>query len=210
MIEYAWISKLLRDVAFTWRPRELSLYVKKMTYFKEFCYLNSSCIRKSITSIFMSSSKNKFTDVSVGFRPPCCSSSGSMASPYIWVKHFFRYLLYEIFLWPEYWRDSLHIYLLSFPRFWTLSIELFWLFFFIYFEWRDTENQQYAWIARNRAHLQGPKAFLLTCKDPSSLRFWWNSVQRKALMRTICSREIFTKKCRQQQNFDSDLKEAWH
>ena len=28
-------------------------------------------------------------------------------------------------------------------------------------------------------------------------------------MRTICSREIFTKKCRQQQNFDSDPKEAW-
>ena len=28
--------------------------------------------------------------------------------------------------------------------------------------------------------------------------------------RTICSREIFTKKCRQQQNFDSDPKEAWH
>ena len=25
---------------------------------------------------------------------------------------------------------------------------------------------------------------------------------------TICSREIFTKKCRQQQNFDSDSKEA--
>ena len=29
-------------------------------------------------------------------------------------------------------------------------------------------------------------------------------------MRTICSREIFMKKCRQQQNFDSDPKEAWH
>ena len=29
-------------------------------------------------------------------------------------------------------------------------------------------------------------------------------------MRTICSREIFTKKYRQQQNFDSDPKEAWH
>ena len=29
-------------------------------------------------------------------------------------------------------------------------------------------------------------------------------------MRTICSREIFTKKCRQQQNFNSDPKEAWH
>ena len=29
-------------------------------------------------------------------------------------------------------------------------------------------------------------------------------------MRTISSRKIFTKKCRQQQNFDSDPKEAWH
>ena len=29
-------------------------------------------------------------------------------------------------------------------------------------------------------------------------------------MHTICSREIFTKKYRQQQNFDSDPKEAWH
>ena len=43
-----------------------------------------------------------------------------------------------------------------------------------------------------------------------SLRLWWNYVQRKALIRTICSREIFTKKCWQQQNFDSDPKEAWH
>ena len=30
------------------------------------------------------------------------------------------------------------------------------------------------------------------------------------LMRTISSPEIFTKKCQQQQNFDSDPKEAWH
>ena len=29
-------------------------------------------------------------------------------------------------------------------------------------------------------------------------------------MRTMCIREIFTKKCRQQQIFDSDLKGAWH
>ena len=29
-------------------------------------------------------------------------------------------------------------------------------------------------------------------------------------MRTMYSREIFTKECRQQQIFDSDLKEAWH
>ena len=32
----------------------------------------------------------------------------------------------------------MYMYLLSFPRFWTLSI----FFFFIYFEWPDTENQQ--------------------------------------------------------------------
>ena len=79
VIEYAWISKLLRDVAFTWRPRELSCRIEKVTYFGEFFYLNSSCIRKSITFMFMSSSRNKFTllyqnsvtDVFVGFRPPC-------------------------------------------------------------------------------------------------------------------------------------------
>ena len=29
-------------------------------------------------------------------------------------------------------------------------------------------------------------------------------------MRAMCSREIFTKKCLQQQIFDSDLKGAWH
>ena len=29
-------------------------------------------------------------------------------------------------------------------------------------------------------------------------------------MRTTCSREIFTKKCRQQPIFDSELKGAWH
>ena len=29
-------------------------------------------------------------------------------------------------------------------------------------------------------------------------------------MPAICSREIFTLKCRQEQNFDSDPKETWH
>ena len=57
----------------------------------------------------------------------------SMASPYksllIFWKHFFGYLVYEIFLWPESWGGSLHIYLLSFPRFWSLSIGRFWFWF---------------------------------------------------------------------------------
>jgi len=43
-----------------------------------------------------------------------------------------------------------------------------------------------------------------------SSRFWWNSVQHEALMRTMCSREMFTKKCPQQQIFDTDLKGAWY
>ena len=54
-----------------------------MTFSEEFCYLNSSSIKKSITLMFMSSSRGKFTvlwqnlvtDVSVGFRLPCWSSS---------------------------------------------------------------------------------------------------------------------------------------
>ena len=60
--------------------------------------------------------------------------NNSMASLYYlnlykWVQHFFGYLVYEIFLWPESWRGSLYMYLLSFPRFWTLSIERFWFLF---------------------------------------------------------------------------------
>ena len=77
VIEYVWISKLLCDVAFTWRPGELSF--QKVTSFGEFCDLSSSWIRESINLMFMNSSRNKFRllyqnsviDVFVGFRPPC-------------------------------------------------------------------------------------------------------------------------------------------
>ena len=55
MIEYT--SNLLCEAALTWRQRTV-MYVEKATYFGEFCYLNSSCIRKSITLLFMSSSRN--------------------------------------------------------------------------------------------------------------------------------------------------------
>ena len=37
------------------------MHVKKVTYFRKFCYLNSSCIRKRITLMFVSFSKDKFT-----------------------------------------------------------------------------------------------------------------------------------------------------
>ena len=36
VIEYAWISKLLRDAAFTWRPKELSFRIKKWLFSRNF------------------------------------------------------------------------------------------------------------------------------------------------------------------------------
>ena len=59
VIVFPWISKLLRDVVFTWRPKELSCWLKKVTYF------DSSYIRKCIVSISSfegrGSSRAKFT-----------------------------------------------------------------------------------------------------------------------------------------------------
>ena len=51
----------------------------------------------------------------------------SMASPplYLWV----RISRIREYSWPESWRGSLYIYLLSFPRFRTWSIERFWFLF---------------------------------------------------------------------------------
>ena len=86
-------------LAFAWRgiymtaKRAVTL-VKKVTYFGEFGYLNSSCIRKSIILLFLSSLRDKFTllqqnsvtDVFVDFRPPrhvgVHVDGTSMASPY--------------------------------------------------------------------------------------------------------------------------------
>ena len=64
-----------------------------------------------------------------------------------WVKRFFGYLAYEIFLWPESWRGSLYLYLLSFPRFWTLSIERFWFLFWSILNGvtLKTSNMAYLW-----------------------------------------------------------------
>ena len=50
----------------------------------------------------------------------------------------------------------------------------------------------------------GPPFEVVLFSRSDRLEFWLNG------SRPICSREIFTKRCRQQQNFDSDAKEAWH
>ena len=75
----------LNFLAFAWRggnymtTKRAVMLVKKVTYFGEFGYLNSSCIRKSIILLYLSSSRDKFTllqqnsvrDVFCWFRPLC-------------------------------------------------------------------------------------------------------------------------------------------
>ena len=127
-----------------------------MTYFRIFCYLNSSCIRKSITLTFMSLSKTKFTllwqnsvtDVSVGFRPPVGAHPGEQqhgVSLQIFIslgKTFLR--ISRIRKIPLTWiLARLFVYVPPFISqildfiYWTVLILIL-----IYFEWRDTENQQ--------------------------------------------------------------------
>ena len=129
---------------------------KKWLIFGEFCYLNGSWIRKSIALMFMGSSEkwiHAFVS-KLGNRCFCWFLSAisvsirigtSMASPYkplkIWVKHFFGYLVYEIFLWPESWRGSLHIYSLHLPDSGLCLINGL-IYILIHFECRDAENQQ--------------------------------------------------------------------
>ena len=72
--------------AFAWRDILLAagkalVWVKNVTDFLTFCYLNIGCLRINITLIFMSSSSDEFmhlkknskTDVSVGFKRPYLS-----------------------------------------------------------------------------------------------------------------------------------------
>ena len=73
VIDYAWISKLLSDAAFTWRrrePREVMSGNLAIWTLHVFMY---SCIRQGIILMFLRSSRNTFTlsvaklSVSVGF-----------------------------------------------------------------------------------------------------------------------------------------------
>ena len=92
--------------------------VKKEAYCN-FAYLNSSCIRKSITLMFMNYLRNIITllwqnsaqqmflflqhGVSIQI-------SINLGKTFLWV------FLYEIFVRPESWQESLHSYILTFPR----------------------------------------------------------------------------------------------
>ena len=100
------------------------MLVKKVTNLWEFGYLNSSCIRKSITPPAWRRHKNLY-------------KFGWGISRHILLRRNSCDLALGA---------SLYIFngLLSFSRLWTLSIERFWFLV----EWRDTENQQFLSIFR--------------------------------------------------------------
>ena len=107
---------------------------------------------------------NSVADVSVGFRPAWCLHTNRDQCG----KNLFVHLscISKI---AVTWISAESPYFLSFPRFWTLSIEWFWfwfIFILVYFEWRDTANQQYSNYMLNDV----PAVF---CEDNSL--FQWNS-----------------------------------
>ena len=78
------------------------MWVKNLTDFLRFCYINIPCLRITTT----------------------------LAFPYkalqIWIKRFSEYLAYELSQRLDSWRGCLYIYLHSFPDSgWTLSIHWF-------------------------------------------------------------------------------------
>ena len=125
-----------------------------MTYLGEYYYLNSSCIRKSIALMFMSSSRDKFslslqnsvTDVSIYFRPPCWCPSG-WAPAWRIHKNFFKYISPDISYMKNCTGLNLGKGLCIFNSFYSQILDfIYWtvlIFILIYFKWRATKNQQY-------------------------------------------------------------------
>ena len=125
-MDYAWIPKLLRDAAFTGRPSW------------EFGYLNcSSCIRKSIILMFLSSLRDKFTLLCKPQWKMFLLVSGRHGhqhgvSTQISInlgKQFLRISCVRKIAVTWILARVLCIYLLSVLSFWTLSIERFWFWF---------------------------------------------------------------------------------
>ena len=80
--DHTWISKLLRDAAFSWQPSWLKSELlrvlfwgirlsEQFLYWKKFYY-----VLDFLRDKFKLLLQNSVTDVSVGFRPPCWCPSG--------------------------------------------------------------------------------------------------------------------------------------
>ena len=128
-----------------------------MTFFEEFCYLNSSSIRKSITLMFISSSKNKhpfiakpgnrcFSVVSirhVGAHPDELQHGVSIQSSINLGKTFPRISRIRIIPSTQI-LARVFVYLPPFiSQILVFIYRMVLILILIYFEWHDTENQQY-------------------------------------------------------------------
>jgi len=93
VIEDAWISRLLCEVAFSWQLRKLLCGLKTLLIFSDFAILNILCLKIHITLIFMHSSSDEFMHITTKTRKQMflLVSGGhicaprrdtSMASPY--------------------------------------------------------------------------------------------------------------------------------
>ena len=134
------------------RTERAVMLVNKLTYFGEFGYLNCSCIRKKYHLTFLSSSRDKFMllsqnsvmDVSFGFWLPAWHlhtkvisiNLGKKVTPLIFhKKHCCDLNLSESL--------CTFTFCLFIDSRLNLDYWLVFIFILIYFEWHDTENQQY-------------------------------------------------------------------
>ena len=131
-------------------PNLLAVWCDFYVVAGRFCYLNSLCVRKSITLEFMSSSRDEFTlshqnlviDVSVGFQPPCwCPSAWRLLTK----LYKFRYNIF----WISLLKDCTDLNLgkvqgsiFTFFHFLDSGLKLLNGFVFDFW-WRDSDNQQY-------------------------------------------------------------------
>ena len=151
-------SRLLREAAFSWRPGTKALtWVKNITNFGRFCYLNIPCLRINITLILYEFFKLRIHALVGKLKNRCfCWFPAAIFVPLkgtqtqsfkIWVKRFSEYLAYEISHRPDSWRGPLNIYLLLFPRLLTFCIEWFAIKFLIAWQWKPPILSFFLWTS---------------------------------------------------------------
>ena len=152
------VSTFLRDAAFSWRRGTALMWVKNITNFGRFCYLNIPCLRINITFILYEFFKRWIHSLVGKLRNRCfCWFPAAIFVPSKRHKHgvsiqsfinlgktFSKYLAYEISHRLDSWRGLLHIYLLLFPRFWTFCIEWFAILFLISWQWKREYTENYS------------------------------------------------------------------
>lgn len=140
VIRHAWISNLMSDAAFIWRPREISGVRLKSDLFWGFCYLNSFCSTLMFrVPLEMNSRSWEKTQWQIfGWFPATMLVPGQMDTDIAsHIQNSINFNCsnmshnYKKLQRPESWRRSLNIYLLPFPKFWTLYIGRFWFVFII-------------------------------------------------------------------------------